>query len=288
MAQKLKRFRARNVCYTAFEEPNVGGPNQDYNIFGIEECPTTGKIHYQGYVEFDRPMDLNSIKKSLGTDKIHIEPRKGTQKQAIEYCKKDGDVTEWNVPNNQGKRTDLDDIKTEILSGKKNSKLIRNESPMLYHLYGRTLDKLEDDFNSNKKRTWMTKGLWLFGPTGCGKSLYAYSFDPESTYTWVNDKGWQDHYNGERTIIIDDFRGGIEYNELLKMMDRWDYKLSRRGRSPMPLLATNIIITSSLPPEKVYRNLSKYDSLDQLKRRCKIVEMSYNDLEDVVNSKFET
>ena len=56
----------------------------------------------------------------------------------------------------------------------------------------------------------------------------------------------------------------------------------------MPLLATNIIITSSLPPEKVYRNLSKYDSLDQLKRRCKVVEMSYTDLEDVVNSKFET
>ena len=44
----------------------------------------------------------------------------------------------------QGARTDLNELKDAIVSGKKSTIDIRVESPDTWHLYGRTLSKIED------------------------------------------------------------------------------------------------------------------------------------------------
>ncbi len=123
----------------------------------------------------------------------------------------------------------------------------------------------------------MTKGIWYHGKTGCGKSETAFKdFNPDTHYVKsVNSKeaDWWDGYTGQETVIIDEFRGQITYSELLSLMDGWPKKVSRRCREPIPFLAKKIIITSSLPPEEVYVNLAEKDSLDQLLRRCEIVEI---------------
>lgn len=57
-----------------------------YAVWQVEACPKTGKIHLQGYVELVRGQRMTWLKKIH--PKIHLEVRKGTQKQAIDYCKK--------------------------------------------------------------------------------------------------------------------------------------------------------------------------------------------------------
>lgn len=275
-AKRAQQFR--NVCYTAWKVPIMGGQNQVYNIYGEEICPKTQKLHYQGYVEFNRPLTLNTVKKSLGDSTAHIEKREGTQQEAIDYCKKDNKFTEWGTPKDQGSRGDLAGTTKDIIEGKTTVEQIIETNPFFYHEYGRTLEKAEDIKLRRLKRTWTTKGVWIYGPTGTGKSHYVYEKDPDA-YTWVDDKGWQDGYVGQKTIIIDDFRGDIPYNILLKMIDKYDFKISRRGRSPMPLLAETIYITSSMHPKDVYHNLAAKDKLEQLLRRIQIIKMdtAYDD-----------
>lgn len=267
-----KRFR--NICFTGFkdEEYSFNETQMKYLVIGKEICPSTGKEHWQGYVELKQSKSMNAIKTLFNDKGLHLEERKGNAEQASNYCKKDGNYKEYGKISKPGERSDLSEVKDKILAGELNCMDIRENNPDLYHQYGRTLDKLEDDVLYKKKRNWMTEGIWIWGPTGCGKSRWAYETYPDA-YTWADDKDWQDCYNGHETIIIDDFRGNIKYQNLLKMIDRYDFKLPRRGRTPTPLLAKRIIITSSMPPEQVYKNLPKEDSIKQLLRRCKVIEL---------------
>lgn len=123
-----------------------------------------------------------------------------------------------------------------------------------------------------KFRTEMTTCDWLYGPTGTGKSHAAFKdFTPDTHYVWKSDNGWQDGYAQQPTVIINDFRGEIPYNELLQMVDKWPYYVKRRGREPMPFTSKHIIITSSLPPDAIYHRRLEEDSLEQLNRRINLV-----------------
>jgi len=59
-----------------------------YLCCGAEVCPTSRRYHWQGYVEFTKALDLSSTKKALQCSYAHLEPRRGSQQQAIDYCKK--------------------------------------------------------------------------------------------------------------------------------------------------------------------------------------------------------
>lgn len=102
----------------------VGGGNNSlvsYIVYQREECPTTGRKHYQGYIELTRSCELKTVL-SLFKCKCHLEPRKGSQAQAIEYCTKEDTKIEEPVkcgkPKMQGSRSDLDSINDAILCGK--------------------------------------------------------------------------------------------------------------------------------------------------------------------------
>lgn len=73
-----------------------------YSIFGREHFglkPTTltdadpWTPHLQGYIVFHKKTTLAACKKIFPT--AHFEVKKGTVKQAIDYCKKDGDFVEY-------------------------------------------------------------------------------------------------------------------------------------------------------------------------------------------------
>lgn len=59
-----------------------------YVICGLESCPDTGRYHWQGYIELRAPVGMQRVKEELSCDWCHLEERRGSQSEAIEYCRK--------------------------------------------------------------------------------------------------------------------------------------------------------------------------------------------------------
>lgn len=266
----------RNYCFTLnnwTEEEYLALKKIEfvYMVVG-KETGTTGTPHLQGYVEFQNSKRLTSLKKF--NSRIHWEPRRDTQEEAIEYCKKDNEYEEFGTKKNQGKRTDLNALRDEIMAGGRVDDIAKEE-PAIVHQYGRTLDRLEDIALRKRWRTEMTKGIWYWGKTGTGKSHKALeNFNRATHYVYpIKDKGWWDGYRGQETVIINDFRGEIPYNTLLQIVDKWPYNVPRRGREPTPFVSKTVIVTSSLPPEQIYHHQQEEGSLEQLYRRFSVTEV---------------
>lgn len=111
----------RNYCFTAYKEPVIMKDSVTFFIYQKECCPSTKKIHWQGYIELKKQMRYNEVKNLFCDNTLHLEPRYGTQKQAIEYCKKGesrmDEPVVYGVPKNQGNRSDLDSIYDSIEAG---------------------------------------------------------------------------------------------------------------------------------------------------------------------------
>ncbi len=251
-----------------------------YIHFAQESCPTNGRFHIDGYYEYPTQRkwatETKKFIKTFGQGFGDLQTAHGTAGENMDYSGKETDFTSIGTPaHGQGFRTDLLENRNDILEGRCTAEDIAIADPQRYHMYARTFHKIEDIALRKKYRTEMTKGIWYYGPTGVGKSHRAFEgFTPETHYVWKNDKGWQDGYTGQSTVIINDFRGELPYNELLQLVDKWPHTLSRRGREPVPFLATKLIITSSLSPEQVYNRRDVEDSLDQLKRRFLVVKLT--------------
>lgn len=65
------------------------GPSIRGAVWQQERCPTTERLHLQGYVEFDRPCRIRQAKIALGYNDAHLEERKGSREQAIDYATKE-------------------------------------------------------------------------------------------------------------------------------------------------------------------------------------------------------
>jgi len=263
--------KTRNMVFTDFHESVEWAEDQMmYLGYGNEVCPTTGKKHRQGVVVWKSPCSIAAKAKKWG---CYFSTMKGTLKQAITYCQKEGDYHEWGRIPAPGTRTDLNVLAGEIRQGK-SVQTILDDNPGIYHFYKRTLNDIEDGVMRNKFRTEMTIGMWIYGPTGSGKSHYALrDYHPDTHFLYRDDNGWWDGYRGQETVVINDFRGGIKYSEMLQLVDKWPYFVRRRNREPMAFLAKKVIVTSSVRPEECYSNVYGNDSIEQLLRRFNVLTM---------------
>lgn len=305
MPQRVEPVRFSTVCYTLnnYTEEDIklyqSITDCSYHVYG-QEIGDNGTPHLQGYIEFGKKRKVfSSVKKIL--PKAHFEkPKASDPRDAAGYCKKGPTSHDDKPPEGwrkfffephpewigfeqgtifqPGKRTDLDDMATRIAQGEKVDDLTI-ENPIMFHQYGRTMQRIEDILLRKKYRTWFTKSIWLWGTTSVGKSHRAFAnYSSDTHYKWKYDGGWQDGYTGQPIVIINEFRGQIPFSELLEMLDKWPHEVRRRGREPAPFLATHVIITSSSPPEAIYHNIcDDTERLDQLTERCKIIHIESRD-----------
>lgn len=241
----------------------------------FEVCPTTGTPHIQGAVYFK----AKEQKRQAGMKKIfpraHLEIMMGSWSDQ-NYCLKDGSVirNDGTGPS-QGARNDLLRCKRRIDEGASELELHEEEFGTMSK-HSKFLMRYRDLKRRKKEyRTWMTEGIWYHGTTGVGKSHKVFEdYDPKTTFIFeCEDNGWWDGYDGEPYVIINEFRGQIPYAQLLDLVDKWPKKVKRRCMEPTPFLAKRVVVTSSLPPDLVYCRQLEKDSIAQLLRRFKVIEL---------------
>jgi len=122
----------------------------------------------------------------------------------------------------------------------------------------------------------MTTATWYTGSSGVGKSHACFQgFDPKTHYVkplGPADLKWWDGYTGQETVIFNEFRGQLPFSELMDLIDKWPKSVSRRGREPVPFLATKILISSIRHPRDVYVNQDG-EPWEQFDSRCKVVTL---------------
>lgn len=145
-----------------------------YCIFG-KEIGKKGTDHLQGYMEFKSAKRLTTLKKLH--QQAHWEQRKGTKKQAIDYCKKDGQFTEHGTAkDNQGHRTDLENLREDLENGKPMREIVRNYNYQCI----RTAEKWIQ--YCDIKRTTKPTVTWIWGSSGSGKTKLAYEMGENDIY----------------------------------------------------------------------------------------------------------
>lgn len=266
------RFRGFTFTINNWDESDVefltnlyNGGTVRYLVFGKEIAPSTGTPHLQGYIYFMNPRTFNGVKKMFKPN--HIEVAR-TIEAAANYCKEDGDYTEFGDLPEQGKRNDIELIKEMVKNGASKQDIYDVSSNWQTYRMGEKGIELR----KGAKRNWKTEVYWFWGATGTGKSRRAFDEAPDA---WVSGNIVNnfvfDGYNGEEDVILDDLRPNqMKFQELLRVFDRYPFRVRVLGGS-REFVAKRIFVTTTKPPSLFYENRTDEDIM-QLIRRIEVVE----------------
>jgi hypothetical protein len=250
ISRPLLRGRGFQMTLWSDEALNtIRETNPTYMCWAPENAPTTGKFHWQTYVYYKTQKVLDNLRKkvkSIGS----VELARGTAEENRTYIfgpyNKKGkekpanpDAKEVGTLPVQGKRSDLQDFREAIVSGKRGRDLSMDflEVKAKYPKLEALLSSEEDE---QVARQMYRDGLEpevtvLIGAPGVGKTRYAFDkHGDENIYVMPCGDGcaksvWWDNYRGQDVIILDDFEGQIQYRYLLRLLDRYPFQMQIKG-----------------------------------------------------------
>lgn len=234
---------------------------------------------------------------------IHIERTRGNKEQAEDYINKRGRFEEKNhtvlIPARyrgqikacQGARNDLCIIEDLIEQGYTPSQIMAKS---IYYRKQESLIK-KAFFAKRAQETPAIRDVvvfWHVGNSGTGKSYVYYQLTQEygedEVYLMTDyGSGGFDLYEGQKILVMDEFKGSMKFQELLNYCDR--YKIQIHCRYANGYALWNIIhITSIYPPEEAYKFMVDQenrdrDRIDQLMRRLTYIVYHYKE-----NGKYKT
>jgi hypothetical protein len=272
----LSSLQGRNWCFTLNNPTNeekgllqlnagIDG-NFRYMIFQ-EEIGENDTHHLQGYVEFKKSFRFNRVKRFLGTERVHIEQRRGTRDEAREYCRKQEtrvaepiEIGIW-VPDCT--RVDLAEFFGNVVNGASDHSLVAID-PVKFGGYGKHIERIRAvQYRQIQLDRWR-RGfkpycLCIYGKTGLGKTKFALDhYGPENVYIPPSGDGsngsvWWPGYEGQPVIVLDDFYGGrMKPDYLLRLLDYPKGVPVQTKGGITYLIPQVIILTSNVHPEEWY------------------------------------
>jgi len=255
--------------YTAEEEQAYQAIPCKYHLYG-REVGESGTPHLQGLIQFPSPRSFTSVTKAL--TRAHVEVCKDLAASLV-YCKKDGDFWQEGIlPKNgapsiqdraaRNKRLLEEDLDLLVSTGE----LSANQVPVIKKARIIMAQEKCVAFTAPD-----TRGIWLWGPPGTGKSHQA-RLDFPDIYVKAQNK-WFDGYIGQKTIVLDDFdKQGVCLGHYLKIWtDKWSCNGEIKG-STVALQHEQFVVTSNYHPDDLW--CDDINMLAAIKRRFKITHFS--------------
>nr|WAE42234.1 MAG: replication associated protein [Cressdnaviricota sp.] len=286
-----KSLSSRNFVLTSFLKEDCDKLKENslvtYFCYAEEICPSTKRLHYQGYVEFSKPVSFKSLKLL----KTWFMTRKGSQDQAILYCSgpyennkmnkskpKNDTFVEFGVRSKQGTRSDLkgsrknvkgesvtSDCHTEIITDIKNG-MSEHDLGLKYfeffRLHTQAFKHAIKLYSVQKKRSWKMNVVVNYGASSTGKTYNLYERfgnNKEDVYLSTNiyvfnkpqknGPMWFTGYDPDvhDTIFMDEFNGSWMTIQDFNLLCDRAPMQVRVHNGMVPFLAKNIVITSNSP-----------------------------------------
>jgi len=168
----------------------------------------------------------------------------------------------------QGRRTDVEEVIQAVERGSTYTQ-IADEFPAQFLRMHKGLKELIMTKKGLRapppNRRDKMEVLYIWGETGCGKTFFVEELVGDKG-AWISDNqwGWFQPYEGEETVVFDEFEGKFPRNQMLQLLDGQRSTQAQKG-SFVAVLATLVIFTSNFPPEHHYSGAPEW------KRRLKHV-----------------
>jgi len=250
-------------------------PDIRYFIFQLEKGEN-GTPHYQGYMQFQKPKRTMTLQKWLQKKGIFMALKWCTDtndsvERCIAYCSKEetrvsGPWVHGEPVMGPGERVSMKRVAQDLIEGKTTTKRICIEQPGMYVLYHRGFVALEKSIEISPWIRKVRNSLYI-GPTNVGKTYKALSENQEAFKKPPNK--WFDYYQGQETVVWDDFAGAMSKMELtnvLQCLDGYRHVIETKGGSQY-YKATRNIVTTNIHPHNWYGWTGRQDQLPALARR---------------------
>lgn len=228
-----------------------------YAMFQREQGHEMETIHIQLFIIFSIGKRFNTIKNYFPT--AHIEQARGTNAQCRDYCSKSD--TRVSGPYEIGEFTEersRSDIKSfmQLIEAGASDYEIAQLYPSLFLKECNKLTFLRSVRNVNySKQKRDVEVYYIYGVSGSGKTTYVedLTIDDEVFYVDTFDNSAFTGYKGEKTLIIDEFRGQFSLQFMNRLFDG----------SPIKLRGLNSLVSACF--DKVYI-LSNYKFTELYKK----------------------
>lgn len=288
-------MRFKNACVTVNNIDDTRAIDNYFNLpneavkYCVYQWEKVSHVHIQAYMEFASCKSMEQIQSICGGGS-HIEKRSKTAKQASEYCKKDDSrydnrgPYEWGQISNQGKRSDLDEIVTDMRSGVSLHELV-DRNPSQFVRYGRGLREVQQMLRPRPRGYTRKTVNVLWGPPGVGKSYFVHTLmdlTNQNLYIKCPSMKWWDNYQEEEHVLLDEFPGSMSAKETKVILGEVNGPLETKGGSFTTDKIQVYWITSNYDPEEWFTAASDVDRAAVRRRLSRTVHVTrWDDLEKI-------
>lgn len=284
---KAKRYVFTLNNYTETEENRLKDMDCEWLIFGHEKGEQ-GTKHLQGAMTFEGRRSLNAIKKLF--PRMHIEVMKGSPQASKDYCtkedatgyfekgicpttakvSKEANTKKWNDAFDAAKEGRFKDIPRDMW--------IRYQNSFKQIYFDHAKDASMEAFNDKDLKDHF---LWLWGPTGTGKSHSAHriakEIDPDNDPYLKDLNKWWNGYEHQRVTIIEEAdpkRCEHLASFFKKWADKWAFTAECKGTVIPACRPEYIIVTSNYSIQECFPEPADTVPLERRFTQIELVQSS--------------